>query len=123
MDVTAQGPTDDPAELEAFLDELMADQMEKHHRAGATVAVVKDGELFFTKGYGYADLENGTPVDPYQTLFSIGSASKIFVWTAVMQLAEQGKVDLNTDVTRIKMVPSRYGPTTWLSWGRYREQV
>ena len=91
------GPTD-PAELEAFLDEFMAAQTEKHHVAGATVAVVKDGELFFTKGYGYADLENGTPVDPYQTLFNIGSASKIFVWTAVMQLAEQGKVDLNTDV-------------------------
>ena len=67
-------------------------------RVGTTVAVVKDGELFFTKGYGFADLENGTPVDPYQTLFNIGSASKIFVWTAVMQLAEQGKVDLNTDV-------------------------
>ena len=92
-----QGPTD-PAELEAFLDDVLADQMEEGHVAGATVAVVKDGELFFTKGYGYADLENGTPVDPYQTLFNIGSASKIFVWTAVMQLAEQGKVDLNTDV-------------------------
>jgi len=92
-----QGPTD-PAELEAFLDDLIAEQMEEHHIAGAAVAVVKDGELFFTRGFGSADLENGIPVDPEQTLFNLGSLSKLVTWTAVMQLAEQGKVDLNADV-------------------------
>jgi CubicO group peptidase (beta-lactamase class C family) len=92
-----QGPTD-PAELEVFLDDLMAEDMEEHHIAGAVVAVVKDGELFFNKGYGSADLENGMPVDPEQTLFNLGSLSKLVTWTAVMQLAEQGKVDLNADV-------------------------
>jgi CubicO group peptidase (beta-lactamase class C family) len=92
-----QGPTD-PNELEAFLDDLMAEQMEEHHITGATVAVVKDGELFFAKGYGSADIENGTPVDPDQTLFSVGSLSKLFIWTAVMQLVEQGKLDLDADV-------------------------
>lgn len=88
----------DPAELEAFLDELMARDMEEQHIAGAAVSVVKDGELFFTKGYGYADLENGTPVDPEQTGFLIGSVTKLFTWTAVMQLVEQGKLDLDADV-------------------------
>jgi CubicO group peptidase (beta-lactamase class C family) len=92
-----QGPTD-PAELEAFLDDLIAEQMAEYHIAGATVSVVKDGELFFAKGYGYADLEKQTPVVPDQTLFSVGSLSKLFTWTAVMQLVEQGKVDLHTDV-------------------------
>jgi len=92
-----QGPTD-PPELESFLDDLIAQQMEQHHIAGATVAVVKDGELFFAKGYGYTDIASGTPVDPDQTLFSVGSLSKLFTWTAVMQLAEQGKVDLHADV-------------------------
>ena len=92
-----QGPTD-PAELEAFLDEVMAEDMQEHHIPGATVAVVKDGELSFAKGYGYADLERQTPVVPGQTLFSLGSLSKLFTWTAVMQLAEQGKVDLHADV-------------------------
>lgn len=87
------GPID-PAELEAFLDDLITQQMEENHIAGATVAVVKDGELFFTKGYGYADLENQTPVVADQTLFSVGSLSKLFTWTAVLQLVEQGKVDL-----------------------------
>ena len=92
-----QGPTD-PAELEAFLDELMATQMEEYHIPGATVSVVKDGALFFTKGYGYADLENQIPVDPERTIFRIGSGSKLFTATAVMQLYEQGVLDLEADV-------------------------
>ena len=92
-----QGPAD-PAELEAFLDELLGKQMEEHHIAGAAVSVVKDGELFFAKGYGYADLENGIPVDPEQTGFLIGSVTKLFTWTAVMQLVEQGKLDLDADI-------------------------
>jgi CubicO group peptidase (beta-lactamase class C family) len=92
-----QGPTD-PTELEAFLDELMTKDMEEYHIAGAAVAVVKDGQLFFAKGYGYADLENKILVDPEQTLFKIGSGTKLFTWTAVMQLVEQGKLDLNADV-------------------------
>ena len=92
-----QGPTD-PVELEAFLDELMAAQMEEYHIPGATVSVVKDGALFFAKGYGYADLENQIPVDPERTLFRIGSASKTFIATAVMQLYEQGMLDLDADV-------------------------
>ncbi len=49
----AQDPTE-PAELEAFLDELMAKDMEVNHVPGAAVSVVKDGKLFFAKGYGYA---------------------------------------------------------------------
>lgn len=95
--VQQQGPTD-AAELEAFLDDLLAQEMEEYHIAGAAVSVVKDGELFFAKGYGYADLENGIPVDPEQTLFGIGSNGKTFTWTAVMQLVEQGKLDLDADI-------------------------
>jgi CubicO group peptidase (beta-lactamase class C family) len=92
-----QGPTN-RAELEAFLDELLGRQMEKHHIAGAAVSVVKDGKLFVAKGYGYADLENKIPVDPEQTVFRIGSAGKLFTWTAVMQLVEQGKLDLDANI-------------------------
>ena len=92
-----QGPTD-PAELEAFWDKFMTEQMEEHLIAGAAVAVVKDGELFFAKGYGYADIENGTPFDPERTVFKLASNSKSFTWTAVMQLVEQGKLDLDADV-------------------------
>jgi CubicO group peptidase (beta-lactamase class C family) len=92
-----QGPTD-PAELEAFLDDLFAKQMAEQHIAGAAVSVVKDGKLFFAKGYGCADLAEGIPVDPEQTIFRIGSVGKLFTWTAVMQLVEQGKLDLDADI-------------------------
>jgi CubicO group peptidase (beta-lactamase class C family) len=92
-----QGPTD-PAEMEAFLDKELSREMEKHHIAGAAVSVVKDGKLFFAKGYGDADLEKGIPVDPERTNFRIGSIAKLFTCTAVMQLAEQGKLNLDADI-------------------------
>jgi CubicO group peptidase (beta-lactamase class C family) len=92
-----QGPTD-PAELEVFLDGLLRKEMVDNHIAGAAVSVVKDGKLFFAKGYGYADIGKGIPVDPKQTIFRIGSVSKTFTWTAVMQLVEQGKLNLDADV-------------------------
>jgi len=93
----SQGPTD-PAELEAFLDDLFAKDMEKYHIAGAAVSVVKDGKLFFAKGYGYADVDKKIPVDPEKTIFRTGSVGKTFTWTAVMQLVEQGKLNLDADV-------------------------
>ncbi len=92
-----KGPAD-PVELEAFLDQLFGQQMAEHHIAGAAVSVVKDGQLLFAKGYGYADLEKRIPVDPEQTIFRIGSVTKLFTWTAVMQLAEQGNLDLDADI-------------------------
>ncbi len=91
------GPTS-PAELEAFLDELLTKQMDQKHIAGAAVSVVKDGELFFAKGYGYANIGESIPVDPAKTVFPIGSVAKLFTWTAVMQLVERGKLDLEADV-------------------------
>ena len=93
----SQGPTD-RAELEAFLDELLGKEMEEYLIAGAAISVVKDGKLFFAKGYGYTELENKIPVDAEQTIFRIGSVTKLFTWTAVMQLVEQGKLDLDADI-------------------------
>jgi CubicO group peptidase (beta-lactamase class C family) len=66
--------------------------------AGAVVAVVHAGEIALLKGYGLADVAAGRPVDPRRTLFRPGSISKLFTWTAVMQLVEQGKLDLDADV-------------------------
>jgi CubicO group peptidase (beta-lactamase class C family) len=88
----------DPAELEVFLDELLSRQLAENHIPGASVAVVKDGHLFFAKGYGYANLEQHTPLVANQTMVRVGSVAKLFTWTAVMQLVEQGKLDLNADV-------------------------
>lgn len=107
----ATGPTD-VAELEAWLDGAMAAHLRAHRSAGAVVSVVKDGEVFFSKGYGYADYAGRKKVDPERTLFRIASISKLFVWTSVMQLVEQGKIDLNADVNTYLegvKVPEKYG--------------
>lgn len=92
-----QGPPD-AVEMETFMGDLFAQQLEEYHIAGAAIAVVKNGRLFFTKGYGYADIENKIHVDPEQTIFRTGSVGKNFTWTAVMQLVEQGKLDLDVDI-------------------------
>ena len=60
--------------------------------------MVKDGQVLFQKGYGYADVEAKQTVLPDQALFRPGSISKLFTATAVMQLVEQGKLDLDRDV-------------------------
>jgi CubicO group peptidase (beta-lactamase class C family) len=88
----------DPVELENFMDGAVEALLEAHDVAGGTVSVVKDGEIFFAKGYGLADAEEGTTVDAGTSMFRIASISKLFAWTAVMQLWEQGKVDLDQDV-------------------------
>jgi CubicO group peptidase (beta-lactamase class C family) len=85
-------------DLETFLDGVMPLQLERDDIAGATVAVVKDGKLLFAKGYGYSDYEQKKPVSAEETLFRPGSVSKLFTWTAVMQMVEQGKLDLDRDV-------------------------
>ncbi|MEN6349208.1 MAG: serine hydrolase domain-containing protein [Syntrophomonas sp.] len=86
--------------LEAFFDNTMKSKLEKYHIPNATVSVVKNGEIVYKKGFGWADIENKIPVDADTTLFRIGSTSKLVTWTAVMQLVEAGKLDLNTDINK-----------------------
>ncbi|HEU0210447.1 MAG TPA: serine hydrolase domain-containing protein [Candidatus Udaeobacter sp.] len=86
------------ADFEAFLDGLIPSQLRNRSISGAVLSVVKDGQLLFQKGYGYADFEAKKPIVPDQTLFRPGSISKLFTATAVMQLVEQGKLDLDRDV-------------------------
>lgn len=85
-------------DVEIFLDGFVPLQLQQDDIAGATISIVKDGKLLFAKGYGYRDVEKKHPVVADETLFRPGSVSKLFAWTAVMQLAEQGKLDLDRDV-------------------------
>lgn len=100
QDVPKAGNVTDPADLEAFFDGAMRVPMESKHIAGGVVAVVANGKVVFTKGYGYADIANRKPVNPETTMFRIASISKPFTWTAVMQQVEAGKLDLDTDVNK-----------------------
>ncbi|GAB4062662.1 hypothetical protein GCM10028777_03070 [Angustibacter speluncae] len=91
-----------PTDVGAWLDGVLPTALEEHGIAGAAVSVVHDGEVVAARGYGWADTgaDGGepVPVDPQDTLFRVGSVSKLATATAVLQLVEQGRVDLDTDV-------------------------
>jgi len=90
----------DSADLEAFFDGILPLQLERSDIAGASVLVMKDGNVLVQKGYGYADVKTKKPVDPDATIFRLASISKLFTWVSVMQLVEQGKLNLDTDVNQ-----------------------
>src|SRR3954462_9510398 len=73
-------------DADAWLDGYMPYALHSGDIAGAVVAIVKDGKVLTERGYGFSDIEKQTPVDPKKTLFRPGSVSKLFTWTAVMQL-------------------------------------
>jgi CubicO group peptidase (beta-lactamase class C family) len=89
-------------DVDTWLDGAVGSALQTTGIPGATVSVVSDGELLTAKGYGLADTgtEGGSarPVDPDDTLFRIGSVSKVVSATAVMQLVERGDLDLDADV-------------------------
>ncbi len=70
---------------------------------GLAISVVKGGKTFFEKGYGYADLENKTPIEPTKTIFRIASVSKPIAATALAHMMNDGLIDL--DVSFYKYVP------------------
>jgi CubicO group peptidase (beta-lactamase class C family) len=86
------------ADAEAWLDGMVPYALQAGDIAGAVVIVVKDGTVLLEKGYGYADVSRKLRMDPEQTMIRIGSTSKLFTWTSVMQLVEQGKLDLDRDI-------------------------
>ena len=85
-------------DLDAFFDGYMNLALARGDIAGAVIAVVQDGHVIFEKGYGVSDVKTQSPIDPKTTMFRPGSVSKLFTWTAVMQLYEAHKLDLDTDV-------------------------
>lgn len=86
------------ADVDAWLDGYLPYALKTGDIAGAEVAIVKDGQILTARGYGYADVEKRRPIDPAKTLFRPGSVSKLVTWTAVMQLVDEGKLDLDRDV-------------------------
>ncbi len=88
------------ADVDAWLDGYLPYALKTGDIAGAVVVVVKDGQVLTERGYGFSDVEKRLPVDPALTLFRPGSVSKLLTWTAVMQLVEQGKIDLDADINQ-----------------------
>lgn len=104
-------PPLDAQNLQTFFDGLVPYMLKRNDIAGAVISVVKDGKPIFAQGYGYANVAKRSPVIAGQTLFRIGSVSKLFTWTAVMQLVAAGKIDLDADVNKYLdfRIPEKYG--------------
>lgn len=95
-----------------LIEKMIAEEMRKASIPGVAVAIAKDGRIVYAKGFGYADLENKVSFTP-QTVSRIGSISKTFTALAVMQLVEQGKINLDAEVqTYAPTFPRKQSPIT-----------
>ncbi len=101
-----------PAEVIARIDGVIERFRTDKHVPGISLAVVVDGKLAYEHGYGLADVENQVPATP-QTVYRLASISKMLTGVAVMQLAEQGKLDLSAPIQRyVPEFPEKEGIVT-----------
>ena len=84
------------ATTEARVDQVFA-QWDKPDSPGCALAVIRDGEIVYERGYGMADLDRRVPISP-KTVFYIGSTSKQFTAMSILLLEEQGKLSLDDDI-------------------------
>ena len=94
------------------IDAFVQKEMRERHIPGMQVAVVQHGKLVLTRAYGLADVQHSIPVTP-RTPFSIASITKAFTGVAVMQLVEEGKLDIDAPVSRyLGNLPMSWRPVT-----------
>lgn len=94
---TAAAPTGNRAALVATIDSIVSAPITSGKVAGASIAVVKGNDTIAVRAYGLANVELDVPTPPRAT-YEIGSVTKQFTGAAIMQLVEQGKVDLDADL-------------------------
>ena len=80
------------------IDTFIESQMTLRKIPGLQLAIIKNNEIVKMKSYGLANIEDSIAVDN-ETIFSINSITKAFVGVSIMQLVEQGKLDLNTEIS------------------------
>lgn len=81
----------------AAVDAVAQKELARTQAPGATLAIVLDGKVVYSKAYGVANVETGEATRP-EMLFRLGSTTKMFTAAAVVLLAEQGKIDLHAPV-------------------------
>jgi len=86
------------SEVEAKLEPVIKDVIEAYDLPGLAIGIVRDTKIAYARGFGYKNVDTREPITA-STLFHMASISKPFVATAVMQLVEQGKIDLEARVT------------------------
>ncbi len=88
----------DYGRLQAYLDWYIPQQMEKHDVPGLSIALVDGSRPVWAKGYGYADVERAIPADA-ETVYQLGSISKVMTATAALGLVERGHLNLDRPIT------------------------
>ena len=98
---TAQSPSSSAssAASTSALDSTLTEIFTLNLAPGMAIAVVRDTQMIFSKGYGWADVEARRPVTP-QTIFYIASTTKSFTGLAAAMLEEQGRLDLDAPLSR-----------------------
>src|SRR4051812_21719260 len=107
--------TGTPVPALSALDGVMQQALSRYSVKGGALAVVKDGHLIFARGYGLADAESQSPVQP-DSLFRWCSISKTITAAAIMRLAQENKLDLDSPVFSILDQFAPYNGT----WGDSR---
>jgi CubicO group peptidase (beta-lactamase class C family) len=90
----------EPAALAAYVDSFMTARMASDRIPGAGFVFVQNGRVLFSRGYGLANVAQQRRVLPESTIWRVGSISRVFTATAVMQLVDRGAVSLDAPVDR-----------------------
>ncbi|MCI0389798.1 MAG: beta-lactamase family protein [Acidobacteria bacterium] len=85
--------------ISAKVDDYVKTEMQKQHIPGLSLAVIKDGQIVYVKGYGFANVEHQIAAKP-ETIFQSGSVGKQFTAAAVMLLVEDGRIGLDDRITK-----------------------
>jgi CubicO group peptidase (beta-lactamase class C family) len=96
--VYSQDTDDQTCDLNSWIDSQFTKGMDSFNIAGATIVLMQGDSILHINGYGLADIESNIPVNSYSSIFGIASISKTFVATAIMQLYEDGRLELDRDV-------------------------
>jgi CubicO group peptidase (beta-lactamase class C family) len=94
----SQNANNQAFDLNAWIDSQLTEGLDSFNIAGATIVLMQGDSVLHTNGYGLADIESNSPVNSSSSIFGVGSISKTFVATAIMQLYEDGKLKLDGDV-------------------------
>ena len=87
----------DTQAVQAYLRQLIAYEMRENQIQGLSIALVDDQKIIWAEGFGYADVAHQIRATP-DTLYRIGSITKLFNAVAALQLAEQGQLDLDRPI-------------------------
>lgn len=91
------GPLDSE-DVSAFVSREVQAAMAANHIPGAAVSITQGDRIVFLEGFGYADIAAPAGVDPDRTMFRVASVSKPFVWMSVLQLRDEGLLDIDRDI-------------------------